>query len=118
MGKYTWVVPLKDKTGVTITNVFQKILDGSGRKPNKICKYMTTISKNIYINKLDDAVNKFNKTYLSIIKMSPVYVKTSLYTYFNMNNNKGDPKFKFGHHVRISKYKNIFIKYYDPKRSE
>ena len=34
--KYSWVVPLKDKKGVTITNTFQKILDKSGRKPNKI----------------------------------------------------------------------------------
>ena len=34
--KHTWVIPLKDKKGVTITNGFQKILDGSGRKPSKI----------------------------------------------------------------------------------
>ena len=34
--KYAWVVPLKDKKGITITNAFQKILDGSNRKPNKI----------------------------------------------------------------------------------
>ena len=34
--KYTWVVPLKDKKGATITNAFQKILDISKRKPNKM----------------------------------------------------------------------------------
>ena len=42
--KYAWVIPLKDKKGVAITNAFQKILNGSnirqsqskGRKPNKI----------------------------------------------------------------------------------
>ena len=39
--KYTWVVPLKDKKGLTIVNAFQKILDNSTklhsmRKPNKI----------------------------------------------------------------------------------
>ena len=34
--KYAWVIPLKDKKGVTITNAFQKILDKSGCKPNKI----------------------------------------------------------------------------------
>ena len=34
--KYAWVVPLKDKKGVSIVNVFQKILDDSKRKPNKI----------------------------------------------------------------------------------
>ena len=34
--KYTSVIPLKDKKGITITNAFQKILDESNRKPNKI----------------------------------------------------------------------------------
>ena len=34
--KYTWVVPLKDKKGITITNYFQKILKESNRKPNKV----------------------------------------------------------------------------------
>ena len=34
--KYAWVIPLKDKKGVIITNVFQTILDESTRKPNKI----------------------------------------------------------------------------------
>ena len=34
--KYAWVVPLKDKKGTTIVNAFQKILDNSKRKPNKI----------------------------------------------------------------------------------
>ena len=35
--KYTWVVPLKDKKGVTIVNAFQSILKHSMRKQNKIC---------------------------------------------------------------------------------
>ena len=34
--KYAWVLPLKDKKGVSIVNAFQKILDDSNRKPNKI----------------------------------------------------------------------------------
>ena len=34
--KYSWVVSLKDKKGVTIVSVFQKILDDLKRKPNKI----------------------------------------------------------------------------------
>ena len=34
--KYSWVVPLKDKKGVSIVNAFQKILDESNRKPDKI----------------------------------------------------------------------------------
>ena len=34
--KYAWVVPLKDKKRLSIVNAFQKILDDSNRKPNKI----------------------------------------------------------------------------------
>ena len=34
--KYAWVIPLKDKKRISITNDFQKILDDSKRKPNKI----------------------------------------------------------------------------------
>ena len=34
--KYTWVIPLKGIKGITITNAFQKVLDESNRKPNKI----------------------------------------------------------------------------------
>ena len=37
--KYTWVVPFKIKKDITITNSFQKILDESYRKPNKIWVY-------------------------------------------------------------------------------
>ena len=41
----------------------------------KIYKYMTSVSKNVYTDKLDDVVNKFNNTYHSTIKMKPVDVK-------------------------------------------
>ena len=34
--KYAWVVPLKDKKGITVTNAFQKILKEPNRKPNKL----------------------------------------------------------------------------------
>ena len=34
--KYAWLVPLKDKKGVSIVDAFQKILDDWNRKPNKI----------------------------------------------------------------------------------
>ena len=108
--KYAWVVAIKDKIGVSIVVAFQKILDKSGRKPNKIWvdkgsefynnsfkkwlkdndietysihnegklvaaerfirtlktkiyKYMTTVSKNVYIDKLDDAVSEYNNTH-------------------------------------------------------
>ena len=50
---------------------------------NTIYKYMTLISKNVYINKLDDIVNKYKNTYHSTIKMRPVDVKSSTYIDFD-----------------------------------
>ena len=38
---------------------------------NKIYKYMTSVSKNVYVEKLDDAVNKYNNAYHRTIKMKP-----------------------------------------------
>ena len=35
--KYAWVIPLKDKKDITITNAFQKTLNDSKRKPDEIC---------------------------------------------------------------------------------
>ena len=107
--KYAFVVPLKDKKGISIVNAFDKIIKQSKRKPNKIwvdqgsefCssnfkkwlsdnnvitystynegnsvvaerfigtlknklyKHMTTTSKNVYYNVLDDVVSKYNNT--------------------------------------------------------
>ena len=71
---------------------------------------MTSISKNVYIDKSDDLVNKYKNTYYRTIKMKPVDVKSSTYFDFNKENNKEGPKFKVSDHVRISKYKNIFVK--------
>ena len=85
---------------------------------NKIYKHMTSISKNMYINKLDDVVNKYNNIYHSTIKMKPVDLKSSTYNDLDKKNNKGGPKFKVGDHARISKYKNIFAKGYAPNWSE
>ena len=120
--KYAWVAPLKDKKGMSIVNVFQKILKQSARKPhkiwvdkgskfynshfkkwlkdnnieiyskhnegksvvaerfirtikNKIYKYITSISKNVYIDKLDDKANEYNNTYHRTNKMKPIDVK-------------------------------------------
>ena len=84
---------------------------------NKICKYTTSISKNVYIDKLDDIVRKYN-TYHRSIKMKPVDVKDNTYIDFKKGVNDRDPKFKIGDHVRISKYKNIFAKGYMPNWSE
>ena len=79
---------------------------------------MTSISKNVYINKLDDIVNEYNNTYHRTIKMKPVDVKDNTYIDFKKEVNDKDPKFKVGDHVRISKYKNIFAKGYTPNWSE
>ena len=73
-------------------------------------KYITSISRNMYINKLDDIDNKCGNTYHRAMKMKPIDVKSSTYIDFNKENNKGGPKFKVGDHVKISKYKNIFPK--------
>ena len=163
--KFAWVVSLKAKKGVSIVDVFQKLLDDSNRKPNKIwfdkgcefhnnsfkkwlkdnyikmysihneeksvvaerfirtlktkiCKYMTSLSKHVHIDKLDDIVNEYNNTYHRTIKMKPVDVKDNTYIDFKKEVNDKDPKFKIGDHVRISKYKNIFAKGYTPNSSE
>ena len=163
--KYAWVVPLKDKKGASIVNAFQKILDKSGRKPNKIWvdkgsefynhsfkkwlkdndtemypihnegkyvvaegfirilknkiyKNVTSISKSVYINELDDAVDEYNNRYHRIIKMKPIDVKNNTYIDFKKVGNDKDPKFKVGDRVRISKYKTIFAKEYTPNWSE
>ena len=155
--KYASVVSLKDKKGISIVNVFQKIINDSKRRPNKIWvdrgsefynnsfkkwlqnndtamystnnegksviaerfirtlknkiyKYMTSISKNVYIDKLDDIVKKYNNTYHTSIKMKPVDVKDNTYIDVKKETIDKNPKFKVGDHVRISKYKNIFAK--------
>ena len=163
--KYAWVVPLKDKKGITITNAFQNILKESNKKPKKIWvdkgsefynssfkkwlkdndiemysthnegksvvverfirtlktkiyRYMTSISKNVYINKLGDIVDEYTNTYHRTIKMKLVDVKNNAYIDFKKEVNDKDPKFKVGDYVRISKYKNIFAKGYSPNWSE
>ena len=85
---------------------------------NKIYKYMTAISKNVYINKLDDIVNEYSNTYHRTIKMKPVDIKDNTYIDFEKEVIDKDPKFKVGDHVRISKNKNIFTKGYMPNWSE
>ena len=163
--KYAWVVPLKDKKGISIVKAFQIILRQSNRKPNKIWvdkgsefynvyfkkwlrdndivmysthsgrksvvaerfirtlkskiyKYMTSISKNVYIDKLDEIVDEYNNTYHTTIKMKPIDVKDNKYMSTSKEVNNKDPKLKVGNHVRISKYKNIFAKGYVRNWSE
>ena len=85
---------------------------------NKTYKNMTSISKTVYIDKLDDIVHKYNNKKHRAIKMKPIDVKDNTYIDFSKEVNDDDPKFKVGDHVRISKYKNIFAKGYTPNWSK
>ena len=74
----------------------------------KIYKYMASVLKNVYIDKLDDIVNEYNNTYHRTIKMKPIEVKYNTYIDSIKEVNDKDPKLKVGDHVRISKYKNKY----------
>ena len=67
---------------------------------NKIHKYMTSISKKVYIDKLADIVKEHNNTYYTTIKLKPVDVKSSTYIDFNKENNEEDPKLEVGDQIR------------------
>ena len=73
---------------------------------------MTTISKNIYIDVLNNIVNKYNNTVHETIKIKLIDVTNNSYVEYNEESHKKNPKFKVGDRVRISKYKNIFAKGY------
>ena len=75
---------------------------------------MTLIWKNVYIDKLDDIVNKYNITYHRTIKMKPNDVKSRTYIDSSKEIDNKDPKFKTVDIIRISKYKNFFAKGYVP----
>ena len=132
--KYAFVIPLKDKKGISIVNAFNKIIKQSNGKPNKIWvdqggefynnvfekwlsdndiimystynegksvvaerfirtlknklyKHMTATGKNVYYV-LDDAVNKYNNTKHSTIKMKPTDVKNNKTVYIDEHNEK------------------------------
>ena len=63
--KYAWVVPLKDKIRVSIVNAFQKILDSSKRKPNKIW------------------VDQGSEFYNNVFKKWLKYIDISMYSTYN-----------------------------------
>ena len=62
----------------------------------------------MYIDKLDNAVDKYNDVFSSI---SSLLMWSCAHI---LENNHKDSKFKAGEHVRISKYKNVFAKGYTP----
>ena len=56
---------------------------------------MTSISKNVYMDKLDDIVNEYNNAYHRTIKMKPVDVKDNTFIdLIESHSNDKDPKFK------------------------
>ena len=85
---------------------------------NKSYKHMEAVSKNVYIDKLDDIINECNNTYNRTIKMKLIKVKDDTYINSIKEVNDKDPKFKVGDDVRLSKYKNIFAKGYTPNRTK
>ena len=85
---------------------------------NKIFKYMTTISKNVYIHVLNDIVNRYHNTVHRTIKIKPINITNDSYAEYNEDSNKKGPKLKVNDHVRISKCKNIFAKGYLSNWSE
>ena len=69
---------------------------------------MTSVSKNLFVDKLDYIVKKYINTYHSTIKIKPFDVKSSTYIESSKKLNSKDPKIKIGDVVRSSKYKSIF----------
>ena len=63
---------------------------------NSIYKYMDSVSKNVYIDKLDDIVNKYNNTYYNTIKMKPIDAKSNKCINSSKEINNKEPKFKIG----------------------
>ena len=63
-----------------VTEIFIRTLK------TKIQKYMTTISKNVYIDKLDGIVHEYNNTYHTTIQMKPVDFKENTYIDFQILN--------------------------------
>ena len=69
---------------------------------------MTSIFRNMYIDKLDNTVYEYSNTYQITIKMKPVDIKSRTYIDFGIKNTKEYSKREVDDHVRISKYQNIF----------
>ena len=68
---------------------------------------MTSTSKIVNIDELDDLVNKYNNAHLKTIRMKLVDVIPGMDIYFHKESNKKGPKSKVCDNVRISKYKNF-----------
>ena len=142
--KYAFVIPLRDKKGISIVNAFNKINNvfekwlsdndiimyspyNEGKSvvaerfirtlKNKLYKYITATGKKVYYDVLDDVVNKYNNTKHSTVKMKPIDVGDNNKRVYIDEHNEKDSRFKVGDRVRISKFKNIFAKGYAPNWS-
>ena len=73
---------------------------------------MAAVSKNVYIDNLDDIINEYKNTFHRTIKMKPIEIKGNTYIDFTKEVNDKDFIFRVGDHIRISKYRNIFAKRY------
>ena len=62
---------------------------------------MTSVSKNVYIDRLDDIVDKHNNTYHYTIKIKPADINPRIYIDINKENNKERPTFKVGNHAGL-----------------
>ena len=119
--KYAWVVPLKDKKGISIVKGFQKILKQSNKKPNKIWVDKGSEFYNAYFKKWlrDNDIVMYSTHNEGKSVVAERFIKTlkgKIYKYIHTYINSS--KFKVGDYVRISKYKNIFAKGYMPNWSE
>ena len=65
---------------------------------------MASVSKKVYIDKLEDIVNKYSNTYHSTIKMEPVNIKANTYLDSSKEINNKDPKFNI---FILLKYQNV-----------
>lgn len=65
---------------------------------------MTVVSKSVYIDRLNEIVDKYNNAYYRTIKMKPADVIVDTYINCGDQHKKTDPKFKVGNHVRVLKY--------------
>ena len=61
----------------------------------KIYKYIISVSKDVYIDKLDDIVNKYSNTYYSPTKMKPLDVRFNTYNDYGIENNVRSPNFSW-----------------------
>ena len=65
----------------------------------------------MYVDELGDIGNEYKNTYHRTMKRKPIDVKDNTYLNFGKEVNDKDLKFQVGDHVRISKYKNVLLKY-------